>query len=88
MGVVKPVTADQDVHSTNSDHLQDMIPEHLSDLFERSKENLHHRHHNDVKQCLIDFQDVFSTDSQLEDIGKTDVVKHSIHTGDAKPIKE
>ena len=82
MGVVTPVTVDHDVHSTNPDHLQ-YIPEHLSDLFERSKENLHHRHHNDVKQCLIDFQDVFSTDSQ--DI---DIVKHSIHTRDAKPIKE
>ena len=85
MGVVTPVTVDHDVHSTNPDHLQD-IPKHLSDLFERSKENLHHRHHNDVKQCLINFQDVFSTDSQ--DIGKTDIVKHSIHTRDAKPIKE
>ena len=85
VGVVTHVTVDHDVHSTNPDHLQD-IPKHLSDLFERSKENLHHRHHNEVKQCLIDFQDVFSTDSQ--DIGKTDIVKHSIHTRDAKPIKE
>ena len=62
------------------------LPEHLQDLFERSKVNLQPQYHKQLQDCLTDFSDVFSTSST--DIGHTDVVKHAINTGDAKPIKQ
>ena len=62
------------------------LPSHLHDLFDRSKANLSEDYHAQVKSCLLEFQDVFS--SGEHDIGRTEVVKHQINTGDARPIKE
>ena len=62
------------------------LPGHLHDLFDRSKANLSEDYHAQVKSCLLEFQDVFS--SGEHDIGRTEVVKHQINTGDARPIKE
>lgn len=62
------------------------LPPHLLDLYERSTVNIHTQYHDQVKQCLIDFADVFSKSSS--DIGCTDAVKHTIKTGDAKPVKQ
>mgnify|MGYP000034807019 CR=1 FL=1 len=62
------------------------LPVYLHDLYERSKANLSEEFHEEVKACLVEFQDVFS--SGEDDIGRTDVVKHHINTGDARPIKE
>ena len=62
------------------------LPEHLVDLFERSRANVDAEHHGLVQRCLSDFQDVFSRGEF--DIGRTDVVRHHINTGDARPIKE
>ena len=62
------------------------LPEHLHDLYKRSAVNLDREHHCELEKCLEDFQDVFSKGDH--DIGRTDVVRHQIKTGDAKPIKE
>ena len=62
------------------------LPVHLHDLYDRSLVNLDVRYHAEVKSCLTEFQDVFSTGEG--DIGQTGAVKHHISTGDARPIKE
>ena len=62
------------------------VPDHLTDLLRRSTEGVDHRHHNRIGQLLCDYRDIFSADD--DDIGRTDLVKHHIHTGDARPIKE
>ena len=62
------------------------LPVHLHDLYDRSLVNLDVRYHAEVKSCLAEFQDIFSTGES--DIGRTDMVKHHISTGDARPIKE
>ena len=66
--------------------VNDNLPKHLYDLYERSKVNLSEDYHDEVKSCLSDYQDVFSSGDH--DIGKTNVVEHHIHTGDARPVKE
>ena len=64
----------------------DNLPPHLEDLYNRAVENVEPQYHHEVKSCLIDYADIFSKNSQ--DIGRTNIVQHSIKTGDAKPIKQ
>ncbi|XP_038053996.1 uncharacterized protein LOC119726413 [Patiria miniata] len=60
------------------------LPKHLQDLFERGTAKVEATYHEDVRKCLVDFQDVLSKGDH--DIGRTDVVQHHISTGDAKPF--
>ena len=62
------------------------VPEHLADLFHRSKEGVDVRYHTRIASLLRNFQDVFSTGDL--DIGRTGLVRHRIETGDARPIRE
>ena len=63
-----------------------VVPDHLIDLFNKSSEKLDESQKEQLKQFLIEFQDVFSKNSS--DIGFTDLVKHRINTADSKPIKQ
>ena len=85
VGLISSAQVEENEVNTNSEPRQD-LPEHLHDLFDRSKQNLEPQYHKQLQDCLTDFADVFSTSST--DIGRTDVVKHTINTGDAKPIKQ
>ena len=62
------------------------VPPYLQDLLNRATENLASEDQSRVKQMIIDYQDVFSSGS--DDIGRTSLVKHSINTGSAVPIKQ
>ena len=62
------------------------IPEHLEDLYERSKQGLDEIHHDKVANLLCEYQYVFSRADT--DIGRTNKVQHGINTGDFQPIKE
>ena len=64
----------------------DNLPEHLRELLERSKEELPDQYHQDVANLLTEFQDVFSQGDN--DIGRTNLVEHSINTGTHNPIKQ
>ena len=88
MGTIATVVADSiSTFSHESEgKVEGDLPSHLHDLFDRSKANLSEDYHAQVKSCLLEFQDVFS--SGEHDIGRTEVVKHQINTGDARPIKE
>lgn len=62
------------------------LPEHVSDLFERGSSLLCEKEKEALKEMLMEFQDVFSKGDF--DIGKTNLVKHTINTGDAAPIRQ
>lgn len=65
--------------------LDNEVPPHLLELFNKSAEKLNDGETRKLKDFLIKFQDVFSK-SEF-DIGYTELIKHKINTGDTKPIK-
>ena len=62
------------------------LPSHLTELFEKSTENLNHSQELQLQKLLIDNADVFAKSSS--DLGRTSVVEHTINVGEAKPIKQ
>ena len=62
------------------------VPEHLQDLFSRSKQEVPNQYHQDIVELLAEFQDIFSKGS--DDLGKTNLVKHHINTGPQPPIRQ
>ncbi len=62
------------------------VPEHLTDLFVRSSENLNDLEQQKLTQFLTSYADVFSKSDT--DIGQTDLVEHAIDTGDAPPVRQ
>ena len=74
------------VEANVSDEANKGLPGHLLDLYARSTDKVRCQYHGLIKECLVECQDVFSSGDG--DIGRTDVVKHRIATGDARPIRE
>jgi hypothetical protein len=68
------------------DDLEDDIPGHLVDLYEKSSVALNTEQRQQLASLLIKYASSFSTSST--DIGCTDIVSHEINTGDAKPIQQ
>ena len=66
--------------------LKTELPSHLTELFEKSTENLNHSQELQFHKLLIDNADVFAKFSS--DLGRTSVVEHTINVGEAKPIKQ
>lgn len=62
-----------------------VLPEHLQELYKRSSENLSHSQANKLEQVLMEFQDIFMSQDGI--LGQTNVVEHTIDTGEPKPIK-
>lgn len=62
------------------------VPDHLADLFQRSKEELTDEEATVLAKLLTKYQHVFSKTS--EDVGRTDLVQHSINTGTANPARQ
>lgn len=61
------------------------LPEHLRPLVDNASEKLSQQQRKQLEHLLISYQDVFvGPDGKL---GRTDLVKHEIDTGDSKPIK-
>lgn len=65
--------------------LGDISP-HLGYLFDRSSKSLRAGDVDKLKLLLIEFQDVFAKDEF--DLGNFTAIKHSIDTGDNKPVKQ
>ena len=57
------------------------VPDHLKDLFQRSRSCLDENDTNCLHELLVEFQDVFSKSSH--DLDGTSVVTHGIDVGDA-----
>ena len=62
------------------------LPSHLDDLYERTIPCLDQIQKNEVAVLLTEFSDVFA--SSTDDLGRTSLVKHTINTGDSKPIRQ
>lgn len=62
-----------------------VLPEHLQELDKRSSAKLSHSQANKLKQVLMEFQDIFMSQDSI--LGQTNVVEHTIDTGESKPIK-
>jgi len=62
------------------------VPEHLQDLFERSKIGLNETQVNRLKNILVDHSDCFA--KHKKDFGHTTLVEHDIETGDAPPCRQ
>ena len=65
---------------------EDILPEHMQDLYERSVEGLPQSDHSKVAKLLLNNSDVFA--SHKSDLGRTHLVKHSIKTGDEPPVRD
>ena len=59
------------------------IPMHLKNLFEHSKGSLDDVQQNQLKNILVEFQDVFSKNNT--DIGWTGLTKHKVDVGNSSP---
>ena len=62
------------------------LPAYLEELYERSSQHLSKSEQQKLKIFLIEFQNVFAKGD--DDLGKTGLVKHSIDTGNGKPIRQ
>ena len=74
----------------NGPHLScdtgEQLPEHVQKLYERSSIDLNAEQKQDLCALLKEFADIFSQSSG--DLGQTDIITHSIHTGDATPVRQ
>jgi hypothetical protein len=62
------------------------LPEHLNDLYCRSKSAVGSENERQLADFLIEFQDLFS--SGQNDLGNTSVTTHKIDVEGAIPIKQ
>ena len=62
------------------------MPDHLTELLSRSQASLDDHQGDTLASLVEDYADVFST--SRDDIGRTSVTKHTIDTGDARPIRQ
>ena len=70
-----------------SDHQgPEELAHHVKDLYKETISKLDNEYHSQVAELLMDYSDVFS--SGTYDIGKTGMIKHHIHTGDAVPVRQ
>ncbi|CAC5405010.1 unnamed protein product [Mytilus coruscus] len=71
------------IKNVKEDNLR--VPSHLTELLDSCSEDLSTDEKGKVANVLNKFQEVFS--KHEFDIGLTDLVEHSIDTGDAKPVR-
>lgn len=68
-----------------SDETEELSP-HLQDLLERSSVHLTEEQKTILENKLLQYRDVFSDENGS--IGRTNVVRHKINTGDSPPIRQ
>lgn len=62
------------------------LPPHLEKLFENSCQELDHKQQQKLKELLCNYANIFS--KSPTDIGRTNLVKHKIETGNHKPVRQ
>ncbi|CAC5407734.1 unnamed protein product [Mytilus coruscus] len=62
------------------------LPDYLLEIYESSQVNLDKDQSEKFKDLLIEYNNIFSKSS--EDIGLTDLVEHTINTGNHPPIRQ
>ena len=67
-------------------HVCEILPLHLNELYDCSTSGLAENECQEIHKLLSEFSDIFSTGPH--DLGRTDMVQHHIHTGEAAPIRQ
>ncbi|VDI75512.1 Hypothetical predicted protein [Mytilus galloprovincialis] len=62
------------------------LPDYLHEVFESNQANLDKDQKEKFRDLLIEYSDIFSKSS--EDIGLTDLVEHTINTGNNPPVRQ
>ena len=62
------------------------LPDYLHEVFESNQANLDKDQKEKFRDLLIEYSDIFSKSS--EDIGLTDLVEHTINTGNHPPVRQ
>ena len=83
--VNRVIEGSTDRPSLSEEVFQGPLPEHLQGMLDRSIKELNTAQSSQVRQVIWRYQMVFS--SGANDLGRTDVIKHRIDTGDNKPVK-
>ena len=65
---------------------KDTVPEHLSDLYQRTVDGLTGDQRHQVAKLLSKYSDVFSKNDA--DLGRSGIIKHKIPTGETHPITQ
>ncbi|XP_021371125.1 uncharacterized protein LOC110461785 [Mizuhopecten yessoensis] len=65
-------------------HINNSLREDLAKLLAASKTNLTGQQYEELRHLVQKYEGVFAA----SDLGRTDVVKHKINTGGARPIKQ
>ena len=90
VGSLKPVISTVAFHSVDNEKTNKStglteVPAHLQNLINGASDNLTNEQQESLRQLIVECQDIFmGPDGKL---GRTDLVKHTIDTGTAKPIK-
>jgi hypothetical protein len=69
-----------------TEQVKDTLPSHLQPLLTTAQPNLTLNELEKVRDFLVEFQDTFSKDQY--DIGRTDLIPHTIDTGNSRPVKQ
>lgn len=80
---VHSIQENSEIVSQSSDKV---VPEHLKSIFENISKSLTESRIEQIKDLLIAYQDIFMGPVNGK-LGRTGLVKHTIDTGDARPIK-
>ena len=62
------------------------VPEHLRELYEKSTKGKSEEQKRKIRNLFLDHQNVFPKGEF--DIGQTNLVEHTIDTGDSRPVKQ
>ena len=62
------------------------VPEHLRELYEKSAKGKSEEQKRKIHNLFLDHQNIFAKDEF--DIGRTNLVEHTIDTGDSRPVKQ
>ena len=79
------VLSDQKEPFTSTESKKLTFPDHLEGLLKCSIKSLNEQEAQEVRSLLLNFQDIFSKGSH--DLGCFTEIKHSINTGEEKPVK-
>ena len=72
--------------SNNEPKANSEVPHHLMQIYDETTQNRSQSEKDQIREMLCQYCDVFSKDDY--DLGLTNLIEHTIDTGDARPIKQ
>lgn len=77
---------EKEIETERDTEYSELVPDHLKAIYTESVKCIPEENHMQVQKLLTTYADVFSKSD--DDIGRTNLVKHDIDTGDARPVKQ